>query len=87
MNSNIVSLSLPPEGVFNTFEALDSFTKEYTKSAGYTVVVGKSEKRNGRVLKFINCKRNGIEKDLLGENRQRRRENSMPCLNEGQRTT
>jgi hypothetical protein len=55
MDSNIVSLSLPPEGVFDSFEALDVFTKKYAKSAGYTVIIGKSERRKGRILRYINC--------------------------------
>jgi hypothetical protein len=32
MDSNIVSLSLLLEGVFDSFKALDVFTKEYTNS-------------------------------------------------------
>ena len=72
MDPNITPLSLPPEGIYESFEALNTYTKEYTRSAGYTVIIGKSERRKGQQLKYINYKRASIERpSVLVENRQR----------------
>ena len=69
-----MSLSLPPEGIFDNFKGLDTFYIEYTILVDYTVIIDKSELRKGHALKYINYKRNGIEKCSLGEARQRRRQ-------------
>jgi hypothetical protein len=75
MDSNIVSLSLLPEGVFNSFKALDMFTKEYAKSAGYTIIIRKSERRKGRILRYINYKRASTERSsTLEDDRQYRQQ-------------
>jgi hypothetical protein len=50
-------LSLPPEGVFDSFEALESVCQAHAKSAGYAFTTHKSERRKGRWIKTLICKR------------------------------
>ncbi len=56
----IVSLSLPPEASFNSFAALLEAAQPHAKSAGYAFVTKKSEKRNGRQITVLQCKRGSI---------------------------
>jgi hypothetical protein len=56
----ILSLSLPPEDSFQSFQSLKSAVQEHAKLAGWAVVEGKgSRKRNGRNIKFLICKHSG----------------------------
>jgi hypothetical protein len=52
-------LSLPPEGEFDSYEAVYAFAQAHAKSALYAFVVGKADRRKGRVLRYLNCQREG----------------------------
>jgi hypothetical protein len=50
-------LSLPLEASFDSYDLLYNAAQAYTKLAGYSFVTGKSERRKGRLLKVLHCKR------------------------------
>jgi hypothetical protein len=61
MAANIKPLSLPPKGVFHSFDALFSSLQEYGILAGCAYITKKSEQRDRRWIKTIACKRSGKE--------------------------
>ena len=75
--AEIQSLSLPPEGEFQTFEALLTACQEHAKAAGYAFVKANSEKRSGRYIKTINCKRAGNMCSKVPEDVRKRHRNSV----------
>jgi hypothetical protein len=53
----VIPLSLPPEGSFPSFESLKEAAQNHAKLAGWAIVTGPGgEIRNGRHIKFLNCK-------------------------------
>ncbi|KAI1004030.1 hypothetical protein K3495_g4180 [Podosphaera aphanis] len=57
--AEIKKLSIPSEGIFESFAELFSACQQHAKMAGYAFSVSKSEKRCGRFIKHINCKHYG----------------------------
>ena len=55
--ASIIPLSLPPEGVFHSFDQLLDTCQQHARLAGYAFITAKSEKRNGRVIKTLICKK------------------------------
>jgi len=73
-------LSLPPERDFDSYEELLQFAQAHAKSALYALVIGKSERRKGRMIRILVCQRGGhsskkstyrpgISEDLRSRNR------------------
>ena len=58
--ADILSLSLPPERSYRSFEELYTAAQAHAKLAGYAFMTGKSESRKGRKLKLLHYKRAGI---------------------------
>jgi hypothetical protein len=73
MATNIEPLSLPPEGVFQSFDALFSSLQEYGILAGCAYITKKSERREGRWIKTIACKRSGKERPRIDNEEYRQR--------------
>jgi hypothetical protein len=70
----ITSLSLPLEGVFDTFDADFRSCQDYAKLAGYSFTIGKSDKKQGRAIKILICKRGGKHRTSVQDDyRQRKR--------------
>jgi len=57
--SCILPLSLPPERDFDSYEELLQFAQSHTKSALYAFVIGKSERRKGRIIRILVCQCGG----------------------------
>ena len=57
--AEIQELSIPPEGLYNSFGELFSACQRHAKMAGYAFSNGSSNKRYGRCIKYINCKQYG----------------------------
>jgi len=55
----ILPLSLPPKRDFNSYEELLQFAQSHAKSALYAFVIGKSERRKGRIIRILVCQRKG----------------------------
>jgi hypothetical protein len=53
----VAPLSLLSEASFDSFDSLYASAQAYAKLAGYAFVTEKSERRKGRILKFLHCKR------------------------------
>src|SRR6266498_4495130 len=65
---NIVPLSLLLEGSFRSWTDAKKHCVDYTKLAGYTLVVGKHlDKRNRRLLKYLICKRGDAYRNTLND--------------------
>src|SRR6266536_3602496 len=66
-------LSLPSEGVFDTFKLSYDHCQEHAKLAGYAFVIGRTDKKYGRLIRTLIYKRGGKHKDKVGEDRVRDR--------------
>ena len=53
-------LSLPPEGCFDSYEALFTSAQQHAKSALYAFTIGNSERRNGKIIRIILCQYGGL---------------------------
>jgi hypothetical protein len=65
MTTNIEPFSLPPKGVFQSFDALFSSLQEYGILAGCAYITKKSEQREERWIKTIACKRSRKERPRI----------------------
>jgi hypothetical protein len=65
--ASITPLSLPPEGIFESFDQLLNACQQYARLAGYAFTTAKSEKRHGKVIKTLICKRGGKHKPSIDE--------------------
>ena len=65
MATNIEPLSLPPEGVFQSFDSLFLSLQEHRISAGCVYIIKNSERRDGRWIKTIAYKRSGKERPRI----------------------
>jgi hypothetical protein len=76
-STQITPLSLPPEGIFDSFELLYAACQRHAKAAGYAFVTAKSEKRGGRVIKTLACKRGGIHQPKVNEDHRIRNKSTF----------
>jgi len=53
--ANIKPLSLPLEGLFDSYEALFNSAQQYAKDALYAFVIGKTDRRKGRIIRILTC--------------------------------
>ena len=65
-------LSLPAEGIYTSLEAAKTAISLHSMSAGYVLVIGKNDIKNGRRVIQMNCKRFGKEKARINEEYRRR---------------
>lgn len=65
--ASITPLSLPPEGIFESFDQLFDTCQQHARLAGYAFTTAKSEKRYGKVIKTLICKRGGKHKPSIDE--------------------
>ena len=73
MATDIEPLSLLPEGVFHSFDALFLSLQEHGISAGCVYITKKSERRDRRWIKTIACKRSGKERPRIDNEEYRQR--------------
>ena len=83
--ADILSLSLPPERSYRSFEELYTAAQAHAKLAGYAFVTSKSKSRKGRKLKFLHCKRAGTYRTSITDEDHRTRnrisvKNKCPVL-------
>jgi hypothetical protein len=74
---SIALLSLPPERVFESFDQLFNACQQHARLAGYAFTTAKSEKRAGRVIKTLICKRGGKHKASINEDYRIRNKSSF----------
>jgi FAR1 DNA-binding domain len=65
--ASITPLSLPSEGIFASFNQLYDTCQRHARLAGYAFAISKSEKREGRVIKILLCKRGGTHQSRVNE--------------------
>jgi hypothetical protein len=75
--ASITLLSLPPEGIFETFDQLLDACQQHARLAGYAFTTAKSEKRHGKVIKTLICKRGGKHKPSIDEDYRIRNKGSF----------
>ncbi|KAH9203933.1 hypothetical protein DL95DRAFT_471943 [Leptodontidium sp. 2 PMI_412] len=75
MSSPIEPLSLPPTGIYASFDALLEAAQAHAAAAGYAFTTQRSTKKNGRIIKTLSCKKGGHEfrAKVNDENRKRQR--------------
>ena len=75
-----MSLSPPPIGLYPTFDALYTAAQQHAKTAGYALAILKGERRNGRLVKVLVCKRGGRSfKSAVPEASRQRDRNTVKC--------
>jgi hypothetical protein len=72
-------LSLPPQALFDSYDALLQSIQQHAKSAGYAFTTSKSERRKGKRLIYMGCKRAGKERATVSEEDRRRRRQTVKC--------
>ena len=77
--AEIEALSLPSEGVFRSFQTLFDSVQAHRKLAGYALIVKKSERRKGKWLKVLNCKRGGKERLMVDQEYRKRKRFTFKC--------
>ena len=65
MSSPIEPLSLPPTGLYTSFNALLKAAQAYAVVASYTFTTSRSSKKNRRIIKVLICKK-GREYRIIG---------------------
>jgi hypothetical protein len=65
--ASITPLSLPSEGIFDSFDQLYNACQQHARLAGYAFTTAKSEKRDRRVIKTLICKRGGRHRSTINE--------------------
>jgi hypothetical protein len=65
--ASIALLSLPPKGIFDSFELLYTACQHHARLAGYAFTTAKSKKRQGRVIKTLIYKRGGKHRVIINE--------------------
>jgi hypothetical protein len=58
-------INLPPEGIFDSFDALFESVQTQGISVGCAYIIGKSKHRKGRWIRFIAYKRGGKERPRI----------------------
>lgn len=76
-------LSLPLEATYSSFEELLSAAQTHAKAAGFAFVTGKTKKKNGRIIKQLNCKRGGVYRQYRPDSTEdsRKRQRSTQRIN------
>jgi hypothetical protein len=75
--ASITPLSLPSEGIFASFNQLFNTCQQHARLGGYAFTIAKSEKRDGRVIKTLRCKRGGRHRATINEDRRIRDKSSF----------
>ena len=75
MSSPIEPLSLPPTGLYTSFDALLEAAQAHAAVAGYAFTTSRSSKKNRRIIKVLICKKGreyrGIQESSTSQVRQR----------------
>jgi hypothetical protein len=75
--ASIAPLSLPSEGIFDSFDQLYDACQQHARLAGYAFTTANSEKRDGRVIKTLICKRGGRHRSTINEDYRIRNKSSF----------
>ena len=79
-STNITPLSPPPAESHASFEELFEILQTHARNAGYAITTGNSEKRKGRVMKILVCKKSGTHRSEIDEPSRKRQRLTQKSL-------
>ena len=79
-STNVTPLSSPPAESHASFEELFEILQTHARNAGYAITTGNSEKRKGRVMKILVCKKSGSHRSEIDKPSRKRQRLTQKSL-------